>query len=282
MPHRGHRLFDARHVLDRLGLSAHVALVALFAFVTMTQARAQTSSPPDARPVFLVTDVIVGDGVPIDKDVARDALATRFGRLGNLLEVRSMAEARATVDAAALAQLTGGGTDEDLARIENYMKVDRLVLGRIASIGGIVDLQVKVFNVREGITEVAFARRLGKDADRAMVLTLLDALADNMLAWTIEHYTAAGLSTEAASLKARKLGKKPATGQAAPASPWGTSGVVGGVAAGLGAGVLGVGLYNALSGGDVSTVDIGFVAGGGIALVLGATALSIDLGNGAE
>lgn len=274
MPHRGHRLFDARHLLVRLGLTALVALLS-------TTARAQSSAPVDARPVFLVTDVVVGDGIPVDKDAARDALATRFGRLKKLLDVRSMAEARATVDAAALAQLMGGGSDDDLARIENYMKVDRLVLGRIAAVGGIVDLQVKVFNVREGVTEVAFARRLGKDADRAMVLALLDTLADSLLAWTIDHYTDGGPSAEAASLKAHKLGKK-APAAPAPPSPWGTTGVVGGVAAGLGAGVLGVGLYDAFSDGEISGVDIGFIAGGGVALLLGATAVSIDADNGAE
>lgn len=275
MPHRSCRLFDARDLFVRVGLMTLAALAA-------TTTRAQTSVPEPARPVFLVTDVVVGDGVPIEKDVARDSLATRFGRLKNLIEVRSMAEARATLNAAAVAQLLGGESDQELAQIEKYMQVDRLVLGRLSAVGGVVDLQVKVFNVREGITEVAFARRLGSNADRAMVLALLDGLADNLLAWTIEHYADAGPSTEAAALKARKLGKKSAPATASSSSPWSTTGVVGGASAGLGAGVLGVGLYSAFADGDVSGVDIGLVAGGGIALVLGATAVSVDLGNGAE
>jgi hypothetical protein len=260
------------HLLVRLGL---IALVA------SATAQAQTQSPPDARPVFLVTDVVVGEGAPVDKETVRDVLATRFGRLKSLLDVRSMAEARASIDAAALAQLTGSGSDEDLARIEQYVQVDRLVLGRVGVVGGVVDLQVKLFNAREGVTEVAFARRLGKDADRAVTLALLDALADSLLAWTVEHYTGGEMSAEAAALKARRFDKKKPTPPAAT-SPWGTMGIVGAAATGLGVGVLGAGVAGGVLDGDFGGVDIGMVGGGAAALVLGATALAIDLGNGAE
>jgi hypothetical protein len=150
-------------------------------------ASAQTTAPPDnVKPIFLVADVVVGDGVPINKDAARDVLATRFGRLKDKIEVRSFAEAKATIDAVAMAQMMGSGDDADLARIESYMQVDRLVIGRVTQIAGTIDLQVKVFNVKEGVTEVAFARRLGKSADRSLILTMLDTLADSLLAWTIE------------------------------------------------------------------------------------------------
>gem|GEM_PF-1330326 len=264
-------------MLVRLGLTAVASLA------TMTSiARAQTVPPEVGRPVFLVTDVAVGEGVPIDKDAARDVLTTRFGRLKSRLELRSLAEARASVDAAAIAQLVGGGSDDDLARIEEYLKVDRLVLGRLAAVGGVVELQVKVFNVKEGVTEVAFARRLGRDADRAMVLALLDTLADSLLAWTLDHYTDGDPSAEAAALKSRKLGGRRPAAPATGTSPWGTIGVVGAAGAGLGAGVLGVGLYNAFADGDVSGIDIGLLAAGGVALVLGATAVSVDLGDGSE
>jgi hypothetical protein len=265
-------------------------LTTLFVAVTALPARADASAsvvadPPGnapARPVFLVTDVTVGDGVPVERDVARNVLATRFGRWKNVLEVRSFSEVRATLDAAAAAQLLGGATDEELARMANYVAVDRLVLGSIAAVGGVVDLQVKLFNAREGVTEVAFARRLGRDADWAMVLALLDTLADNLLAWTIEHYTEGAPSVAASALKARKLGgRKAAVVAPTVASPWGTSGVVGAGAAGLGAGVLGLGLFQAFADGDASPADIGFVAAGGAALVLGASAVAVDLGDGA-
>jgi hypothetical protein len=277
MPHRGHRLRDARHLFVRVWLTT---LVVAGSFTT---ARAGTPppTPAEARPVFLVTDVVVADGLAVDKEAARDVLATRFGRLKQLLDVRSLAEARASIDAAAVAQLLGGGSDEDLARIESYLEVDRLVLGRISSVGGVVDLQVKVFNVKEGVTEVAFARRLGRDADRAMVLALLDTLADSLLAWTIEHYTSAGPSAAATALKAHKLGRKALATTSPASSPWGQTGVAGAAVAGVGAGVLGLGLWNALADGDVSGVDIGVLAGGGVALVLGATAVSVDLGDDA-
>jgi hypothetical protein len=196
--------------------------------------------------------------------------------------VRSTAEARASIDAAALAQLTGAGSDEDLARIEQYVQVDRLVLGRVGAVGGVVDVQVKLFNAKEGVTEVAFARRLGKDADRAVTLALLDALADSLLAWTIEHYTAGGPSAEGAAMKGRKLDRRRPDAAVASSSPWSTTGVVGGAAGGLGLGVLGAGIYGGVVDGDFGAVDIGMVGAGAVALVLGATAVSVDLAGGAE
>ena len=244
--------------------------------------RAQTAAPKDnVKPVFMVADVVVGDGVPIDKDAARDVLATRFGRLKDKLEVRSFAEAKATVDAVALQQMMGSGDDADLARIESYMQVDRLVIGRVTSIAGVIDLQVKVFNVKEGVTEVAFARRLGKSADRSLILTMLDTLADNLLAWTIDNYTDGSMSTEAAGMKAKKLGgggvKKAGEAQPPSSSTWSALGVGGATLLGLGLGAGGVGAVNAFSDGDVSSLDLGLMVGGGVALAVGVTALTIDV-----
>jgi hypothetical protein len=270
-------MFRPRHLHRCVGL---IALCA--AALASTTALAQ-SGVDAGKPVFLVTDVVVGDGLPIEKDTARDVLATRFGRIKDKLDVRSMAEARASVDAAALAQLMGGGSDEDMARIENYMQVDRLVLGRVSSIGGVVDLQVKVFNVREGVTEVGFARRLGKNADRTMVLTMLDTLADSLLAWTIQTYTDGAPSTAAQGLKNKKLARKPEPeALASSSSPWSGTGVLGGVVAGAGAGLLGVGLYEAFADNDVSNLDIGLLAAGGAALLVGGSAVTVDLVNGVE
>ncbi len=283
MPHR-ESLLRPRHLLGglRVGGFVVVAFAAFFAHV----AAAQVDAPADGagKPVFLVADVVVGDGVPIDKDAARDVLATRFGRLKDKLEVRSMAEAKASIDAVAMAQMMGSGDDADLARIEGYMQVDRLVLGSVKQVGGVIDLQVKVFNVKEGITEVAFARRMGKGADRSLVLALLDTLADSLLAWTIEHYTDGSMSNEANALAGKKLGgKKPAQAAVASTSPWGLMGVAGGVGLGAGVGVASMGLYNALgTDAGFDGLSIGLVAGGAAAALIGGTAIAIDVANGAE
>ena len=84
MPHR-EGLLRPGHLLLGLGLI----------LLGSASAAAQKDAPPDGtRPVFLVADVVVTDGVPIDKEAARDVLATRFGRLKGKIEVRSMAEAQ--------------------------------------------------------------------------------------------------------------------------------------------------------------------------------------------
>jgi hypothetical protein len=239
--------------------------------------RAQSAA--EARPVFLVTDVVVADDVPIEKDTARDVLATRFGRLKDKLEVRSMAEVRASVDNAAFQQLLGSEDEADLSKIENYVKVDRLVLGRIAMVAGVVDVQVKVFNVREGVVEVGFARRLGKGADRTLILTLLDGLADSLLAWTINTYTDGSMSAEATKLASKKLTKKadPAAASSS-SSPWSALGAVGGGVLGAGLVATGLGAYNTFSTTDgASTTNIATFAGGAAAVVVGGVLVGVDL-----
>ena len=88
-----------------MSLRARCLLLLLTVMSTLLAmpATAQLAADPDqpaiddaiiggAKPIFLVTDVVVADDVPLQKDVARDVLATRFGRLKDKLEVRSMSE----------------------------------------------------------------------------------------------------------------------------------------------------------------------------------------------
>ena len=230
-----------------------------------------------AKPVFLVLDVVVGEGLPIGTDAVRDVLTTRFGRLKGKIEVRSLAEAKATIDVIAMGQLMGSGDDADLARVRDYMQVDRLVLGRVTQVAGVIDLQVKVFNVKEGVTEVAFARRLGKSADRTMVLTMLDSLADALLSFTLDNYTDGSMSSSATAMKAKKLGgvKPPEAEAVASPSRWSVVGVGGGVLMGVGAGVAGVAGLNA-NNGDDSDLNLGLLVGGLAAVGVGLGAVIID------
>ena len=251
-----------------------VAVVALLASAT---AVAQTDGQLNTKPVFLVTDVVVADDVPLEKDVARDVLTTRFGRLKDKLEVRSMSEARASLDNAALQQLLGTGDENDLAKIEQYMAVDRLVIGRVSMVAGIVDVQVKVFNVKEGVTEVGFARRLGKNADRSMILTLLDTLADSLLAWTIDTYTDGSMSAEATALAGKKLKKRDANVATIAPSPWSPLGAVGGAAIGGGLVALAGGTALTIQDQDPSALDLGLLIGGGAAVIVGGVLIGVDL-----
>jgi len=254
-----------------------LAACALVCFSAAVPALAQ-AEVSDAKPVFLVTDVVVGDGVDIDPEVARDVLATRFGRLKDKLEVRSMAEAKASLDAAALAQLLGSGDDSQLSKVEEYVKVDRIVFGRISKVAGIVDVQVKVFNVREGVTEVGFARRLKAGASPTMVLTLLDSLSDSLLAWTINTYTDAAPSAAATRLAGKKLGgKKAEPDMVASSSPWSAVGAIGGLGLGLGVGAGGVGVYNALVDNDASGTDIAIIGASAVVAVIGTVAVVADV-----
>jgi len=66
---------------NRIGLRRHRHLLvgcwlSLLTTATLSSsAQAQMSAPADgAKPVFLVADVVVGDGVPLEKDAARDVL----------------------------------------------------------------------------------------------------------------------------------------------------------------------------------------------------------------
>lgn len=249
------------------------AFLTCTAFLASWGARAQSEAP---RPIFLVTDVVVEEGVPLEPDAARDALATRFGRIKDKLDVRSLAEAKASMNNAALQQLIGAAAEVDLAAVQNYIQVDRLVFGRISMVGGVVDLQVKVFNVKEGFVEVGFARRLGKDADRAVILALLDTLSDALLAWTLDNYTDGQKSAAAQQLAQKKLTRKPPPAPPPPPpSRWSGLGVVGGIGLGLGAGAATVGTIGALDG-DLSTTDVVVLGAGAGVAVIGGVLVAID------
>jgi hypothetical protein len=232
----------------------------------------------EAKPVFLVTEVVVDEGVAIDKDAARDALATRFGRIKDKLEVRSLGEVKTTLDRAAMAQMLGSGaTDADLAKIGEYVATDRLVFGRIANVSGVTEVQVKIFNAKEGVTEIALSRRLKAGAPPQLVLTLLDTLADGLLAFAIDTYTDGAPSEAFMKMKNKKLTpiKHDEAEQAAP-STWSMLGVVGGVVAGAGVGAGALGGYAMGSGqGDQQTGIILLGAGAG-ALVVGSALVVID------
>ena len=259
--------------MNRLSALALAAFCSTAAWPVFAQTGAS-----DAKPVFLVTDVVVADGVAIDREVARDVLATRFGRLKDKIEVRSMAEAKATLDAAALSQLLGSGDENQLARVEGYVNVDRVVFGRISTVAGVVDVQVKVFNVREGVTEVGFARRLKAGASPTMVLTLLDSVADSLLAWTINTYTDAAPSAAATKLAGKKLGGTPVkSAVVASSSPWSAVGALGGLGLGLGLGAGGVGVYNAVVDNDASSIDVAVIGAGAVVATIGVVAVVADV-----
>ncbi len=255
------------------------ALAALAIIVAAGSAAAQKEGGD--TPVFLVTEVVVGDDVAdVDKDAARDALAVRFGRLKDKIEVRSMSEAKASLDSAALQQLLGSDQQMDLDKIQSYVQVDRIVFGRISTIAGITEVQVRVFNVAEGVAEVGFARRLKASSPPSMVLTVLDTLADSLLAWTINTYTDGEMSAKASALANKKLGGKKPAAEPAPttsSSRFSWLGTVGGVGLGAGAAAAGVGAFQALSDNDASTTDIAIIGAGAVVGVLGAVAVGVDV-----
>lgn len=233
----------------------------------------------EAKPIFLVTDVVVDEGLAIDKEAARDALANRFGRLRDKVEVRSLAEVKTTLDRAAMSQMLGSSaTDDDVAKIGDYVAVDRLVFGRIHQVAGVTEVQVKIFNTREGVTEIGLSRRLKADAPPQLVLTLLDTLADGLLAFVVDTYTDGAPSQEFAALKNKKLA--PPVAKPLPSSSQGTLGmlaVVGGVVAGAGAGIAtvgGIGLADA--GNQAADLPVILAASGAAAVLVGTALIVVD------
>jgi len=258
---------------------SRLSILAAFVVIVSLPAAAQKTGAD--KPVFLVTDVAVSDDAGIDRDAARDALATRFGRLKGKIEVRSMAEAKASIDAAALSQMLGDASEDQLSKLEEYVKVDRIVFGRIAKVAGVTEIQVRVFNVAEGVAEVGFARRLKKDASPTMVLTLLDTLADSLLAWTLNTYTDGARSAEAEALAQKKFVKKnpnaeaPATSSGGERFSW--LGAVGGAGLGLGVGAVGVVGYSLANGATLDDNDnLPILIAGATVGVIGAGAVIVD------
>jgi hypothetical protein len=235
---------------------------------------APAAAAENAKPVFLVTEVVVGEGIAIDKDAARDVLANRFGRLKDKIEVRSLGEVKTTLDRAAVAQMLGtSDSDADLAKIAQYVVVDRLVFGRITQVAGVVEVQVKIFNTKDGVTEAGYSRRLKAGAPPQLVLTLLDTLADNLLAFAVDAYTDAKPSAKFQALQEHKLTP---TAPAAPASPWSMLGVVGGVVAGAGLGAGAVGGYVLGSGQGDPTLGLVLAGAGAGAALVGTGLIVVD------
>lgn len=197
----------------------------------------------DARPVFLVTEIVVADGVEMDAEGARDALAARFGRFKDKLDVRSLSEVKSTMDQQALAALLGGETTE-LEKLGDYVDADRVVFGRIHKVGEVTEVSVNVFNVRETAMEVSMSRRIKAGAADSLVLTAVDGLADRLVAWALTSYADAKPSEKFAAMKNKKVQrkKKPEeTAEPAAATPWSFMGVGGAAIAGLGLGTVGAG-----------------------------------------
>lgn len=195
---------------------------------------------PEGRPVFLVTDIIVEDGVGISSEGARDALAARFGRMRDKIDVRSLSEVKATLDQQGLNQLLGGEGD-GLQKLGDYVDADRVVFGRIHKVGGVTEVAVRVFNVREGVMEMAMSRRLKAGANDALVLSIVDALADRLTVWALNTYGDAAPSSKFAEMQGKKVNKGGGAGASAGDSPWSFLGVGGGALAGVGLGAVAVG-----------------------------------------
>jgi hypothetical protein len=237
---------------------------------------APAAAQDDAKPIFLVTDVVVDDEAGIDKEAARDALATRFGRLRDKVEVRSLAEVKTTLDRAAMSQMLGSsGSDDEIAKIGDYVTVDRLVFGRIQMVAGVTEVQAKIFNTKEGVTEIGLSRRLKAGAPPALVLTLLDSLADGLLGFVVDTYTDGVESSAFAALKNKKIAL-PAKAPPAGGSI-GMLAVVGGVVAGAGAGVAAVGGIGLGQDGDqAGDLPIILAASGAGAVLVGTALIVVD------
>ena len=265
---------DGKRVRRRACLLVCGGLIGLAAPArAMSEELVEGELPPAvvAKPVFLVTDIVIGEGVGVDKDAARDVLANRFGRLKDKIEVRSLSEVKSTLDRAAMAQMLGtSDSDGDLAKVAEYVVVDRIVFGRIAQVAGVTEVQVKIFNTKDGVTEAGYSRRLKAGAPPQLVLTLLDSLADSLLAFAIDAYTDAAPDAKFLALKDKKLTPR---ATAIAASPWSMLGVVGGAVAGAGVGAGALGGYvlaSAPPGGGQGDQTMGLVltgAGVGAALV---------------
>jgi hypothetical protein len=232
------------------------------------------------KPVFLVTDVVVDDGVPIDKDAARDALAQRFGRIKDKIEVRSMGEVKSTLDKAAMAQMLGSN-DTDLSKLTDYVQVDRIVFGRIHQVAGVTEVQVKLFNAKDAVVEWSASRRLKAGAPGSLILTLLDSLGDGLLSFVLDTYTDGAPSAAFTALQNKKIEHHaPAAAAAASApakNPWGMLGVVGGVVAGAGIGVATVGgIGLAQQGNQAGQLPIILAASGAGAALVGTALIVVD------
>jgi hypothetical protein len=257
-------------------------LACLWGCLTLASGAARADEAREKPPTFLVTDIVVDEGVAIDKEQARNVLASRFGRLRDKIEVRSFADVKTTLDQGALNQMTGSDQpDTALANINTYLDVDRLVFGHISKVGGVTEVQVRIFNAREGNTELTLARRMKPDAPPQLVLTLLDSLADGLLAYVLDTYTDAKPSAQYNALAAKKLHHDDPAAAPAEAGPKraGSLGVIGAAVVGAGVGTMGAGSvalgFGSLDDADTTKAGLLILAGGSAALV-GSAALLVD------
>lgn len=235
----------------------------------------QPGEDASERPVFLVTDIVVGEGVGISGEAARDALAGRFGRLRDKLDVRSLGEVKATLDQQALNQLLGeeSGQLEDLGR---YLDVDRVVFGRIHQVGGVTEVGVRVFNIKDGAMEMAMSRRLQAGAPGSLVLSVVDSLADRLAVWALSTYGDAAPSDQFAAMKKKKVGQGDRGGVSSKAaSPWSLLGVGGSAIAGLGLGAVAVGATLVSADPLHDALVPGIIMGAGAATFLGGVGLVV-------
>lgn len=230
----------------------------------------------EPRPVFLVTEIIVEEGVGISSDAARDALAARFGRLRDKLDVRSLGEVRATLDQQALRQLLGGEA-EDLEKLADYVDADRVVFGRIHKVGDVIEVSVRVFHVPEGAMEVAMSRRLRAASADSLVLGVVDALADRLTVWALDTYGDATPSAKFAELQKKKVTPRGGGGavEGERSNPWSFMGVGGGALATAGLGAVAVGATMVATSPEPDVVVPTIVMGAGAATFLGGMALVI-------
>jgi hypothetical protein len=282
---------DGKHLRGPAGLWRRVGLslaaLALAPFLAAAPVRAMSDDtiegelkPEGGKPIFLVTEIVVEEGIAVDKNAARDALANRFGRLKDKIEVRSLAEMKTSLEQSALLQMVGSDApDTALANIQDYVAVDRLVFGRIFQVAGVTEVQVRIFNAREGTTEIGLSRRLKADAAPALVLTLLDTLADGLLAYVIDTYTDAKPSAAFDALSKKKIVRDAPAADAPQGGGFGALATLGGVVAGVGAGVVAgsaLGLFAGAAPPEDPTLGFVVMGAGGAAVLIGAGVIVAD------
>lgn len=230
--------------LLQLKLRPMRSLALVVAALASTAVHAEEPSPV----TVLVSDFDVVGSTTIDGETAREVVASRLRRLAGKIDVRSVGEVQSSLDKAALAQMLGGESAEDLESIQRYVQVDRIVTGRVVDVAGVTDVSIRLFHVTEGVMELALSRRVKAGADPALVLTVLEGLADHLLAYVIKAYTDGKASKAFDDLKSKKIALRPAKEKAAETPPpppsttaRGIGTPIGAFLIGAGAGLLGIG-----------------------------------------
>jgi len=271
--------------------TVHVG-AALVLLLAASAARADDVLPIEPVTV-LVSDFEVNGTRIIDDDTAREIVASRLRRLAGKIHVRSLGEVQSSLDKAALAQMLGAESTGDLESIARYIEVDRIVSGRVVDVAGVTDVSIRLFHVSEGVMELSLSRRVKAGADPSLVLTVLEALADHLLAYMISAYTDGAPSKAFENLKAKKIALRPPAKantpvvDAAPRSKRGIGTPIGAFFVGAGAGGLALGgLLVPVDEDATFGTNLGLVGqvaipaavllGGAIMLATGATMLVLD------